>query len=83
VQFKHIYERYGDEAPYVEISSEGSKTARMSSAYIGYKEYDGEDPYDFPCYPEEVEAIQFMIHTNEDDYSDFDFCISDLRAIVE
>ena len=80
VMFKHAGE---DEGPYVNISSTGSKVARMSSAYVFFKEDEGYDYEDYPCYPEQVEAIQFNIPSNDDDYSEFDFCISNIKALVE
>ena len=81
VQFKE----YGKEenTPYVEVITTGAKNARMSNAYLWWVTYDDDDPYDYPSTPSQVEAIQFLIPTNAVDYSSFDFCVSNLRLLID
>lgn len=64
------------ESPYLNVNNEGEFVALFEDDRVAYK------PSAPPPNPSEVDGLQFMIATNASGPSPFDFCITDLEAIV-
>jgi hypothetical protein len=68
-------EWHREESPYAQVTAPGDYHALFRDAGFGYKE-------GLPSRPAEIHSILFQVAGSEDGKRNFDFCISDLKLLI-